>query len=285
MSLTRRMVLFTAAAVALAVVLSSAACYLAVRGSLRGRIDHQLKEQASLIASAPGVRSYPLARPRLKGAPPSRPYARLLRPSLQNEGALALVTSTGRLYKTPGDTTHFSVTSKDRAVAPGRRRATSGTATAGGTPVRVYVAPVGGGRAVIAERALTDLNNTLHDLAVILVAIALSGIALAVLLGLFVARAAAKPVHALRQAPSTSAQPGISAAVSTSAATTTSAGSARRSTRCSARSRPPSRRSVSSSPTPLTSCGRLWPRSGQTSRCSCATRGCPRETRALCCAI
>ncbi len=53
---------------------------------------------------------------------------------------------------------------------------------------------------MIAEHALTDLNNTLHDLAVILLAIALSGIALGVLLGLFVARAAARPVHALRQA-------------------------------------------------------------------------------------
>ena len=53
MSLRQRMVLFTAAAVAFAVVLSSAACYLAVRGSLRGRLDNQLKEQASLIASAP----------------------------------------------------------------------------------------------------------------------------------------------------------------------------------------------------------------------------------------
>ena len=53
MSLRRRMVLFTAAAVAFAVVLSSVACYLAVRGSLRGRLDHQLQAQASLIAAAP----------------------------------------------------------------------------------------------------------------------------------------------------------------------------------------------------------------------------------------
>lgn len=197
MSLRRRMVLFTAAAVAFAVVLSSAACYLAVSGSLRGRLDRQLEEQASLIASAPGVRSYPLTRPRL-GA--RRQTPRLLRPSLQNQGALALVSSSGRLYKTPGDTTRFSVTSRDAAVAAGTAKAYFRNATVGGTPIRVYVAPVGGGRAVIAERALTDLNNTLHDLAVILLAIAVAGIALAVLLGLFVARAAAKPVHALRQA-------------------------------------------------------------------------------------
>jgi two-component system sensor histidine kinase MprB len=64
----------------------------------------------------------------------------------------------------------------------------------------VYVAPAGAGRAIIAEHALTDLNNTLDDLAVILVAIAASGVAIAGLLGLFVARAAAAPVHLLRQA-------------------------------------------------------------------------------------
>lgn len=200
MSLRKRMVLFTAAAVAFAVVLSSAACYLAVRGSLRGRLDSQLKEQASLIASAREASTYPLTRPRLKGIPSRPPNARLRRPSLQNQGALALVTSSGHLYKTPGDTTRFSVTARDLAVAGGKAKAYFRNASLGGTAIRVYVAPVGAGRAVIAEHALTDLNNTLHDLAVILIAIAIAGIALAVLLGLFVARTAAKPVHALRQA-------------------------------------------------------------------------------------
>ena len=52
----------------------------------------------------------------------------------------------------------------------------------------------------MAEQALTDLNSTLHDLAVILFVIAVAGVAIAGLLGLFVARAAAAPVHVLRQA-------------------------------------------------------------------------------------
>ena len=52
MSLRRRMVVLTAAAVAFAVVLSAVACYVAVRSSMRSRLDHQLQAQASLIGAA-----------------------------------------------------------------------------------------------------------------------------------------------------------------------------------------------------------------------------------------
>jgi two-component system sensor histidine kinase MprB len=66
--------------------------------------------------------------------------------------------------------------------------------------VRVDVTPAGRGRAVIAEQSLSDLQSTLHDLAVILASIVLAGVALAGLLGLLVARGAAVPAQILRQA-------------------------------------------------------------------------------------
>lgn len=210
MSLRARMVLFTAAAVALAVVLSAIACYVAVERSMRARLDHQLQTQAALSAVASGAHGYPIHHP---GSGPvpfpvhagacstcSKAAVHLPQPSLQTQGDLALLSASGALYKRPGDHTHFTVTAHDRAVARGQAKAYFADGKAGNTPVRVYVAPAGKGRAVIAVQSLADLDNTLHDLAEILIAIAIAGVALAGLLGLFVARAAASPVHLLRQA-------------------------------------------------------------------------------------
>jgi len=197
MSLRRRMVMLTAAAVALAVVLSALACYLAVQSSLRSRLDHQLQTQAALIAAASsGVGGYPIHRP---GAAPA-PFVHLPQPSLQTQGDLAILTASGALHERPGDHTRFEVSAHDLAVARGRANAYFRDGDAGGLPVRVYVAPAGKGRAVLAMQSLSDLDNTLHDLAGILIVIGVAGVALAGLLGLFVARAAAAPVHLLRQA-------------------------------------------------------------------------------------
>jgi two-component system sensor histidine kinase MprB len=197
MSLRRRMVLLTAAAVAFAVVLSAVACFLAVRSSMRGRLDHQLQAQASLIAAASSTNTFPIRRPR-----PDLNSAdfRFPRPSLQNEADLAVLSASATVHQRPGDPTRFAVVGHDLAVARGQARAYFRNGQVGNTAVRVYVAPAGKGRAVMAEQALTDLNSTLHDLAVILIAIAAGGIAIAGLLGLFVARAAAAPVHLLRRA-------------------------------------------------------------------------------------
>jgi two-component system, OmpR family, sensor histidine kinase MprB len=199
MSLRRRMVVLTATAVAFAVVLSAVACYVAVRSSMRGRLDHQLRVQASLIAAASSSGAFPITRPR----PRSRltpAQVQIPRPSLQNQGDLALLSASGTLYKRPDDQTRFTVTPHDLAVARGQAKAYFRDGQVGGTAVRLYVARAGTGHAVMVEQAVTDLNSTLHDLALILVAIAVAGVAIAGLLGLFVARAAAAPVHVLRRA-------------------------------------------------------------------------------------
>jgi two-component system sensor histidine kinase MprB len=195
------MVVLTAAAVAFAVVLSAVACYLAVRSSMRDRLDHGLQAQASVIAAASRNGAIPALRP---GPGPRRNFApgdaQLPRRSLQNQGDLALLSADGILYKRPEDPARFTVTAHDLAVARGKAKAYFRDGQVGRTAVRVYVAPAGTGRAIVAEQSLTDLNSTLHDLAVILIAIAVAGVAIAGALGLFVARAAAAPVHLARQA-------------------------------------------------------------------------------------
>ena len=195
MSLRRRMVVLSAAAVALAVALSACACYIAVESSMRGRLDHQLKAYAgtvALVARHPPTPGPPRTGFRFAGA--------LQRPGLEADGDAALFSATGVIDESPEDHTAFPLTSRDLAVARGTTPAYFGDGRSGKTDVRVYVTPAGRGRAVIAEQSLTGLQSTLHDLAVILVIIVLAGVALAGLLGLFVARAAAVPVHILRQA-------------------------------------------------------------------------------------
>lgn len=195
MSLRHRMVVLSAAAVALAVVLSACACYIAVQSSMRGRLDRQLKTFAATAAAV--ARNAPAHSHPRKG---TRFAPQLPRAGLETGGDAALFSASGTIYRSPEDHTVFPLTSHDLDVARGSAPAYFRNGSADGTDVRIYVTPAGTGRAVIAEQSLSDLQSTLRDLAVILTAIALAGVALAGLLGLLVARAAAVPVHMLRQA-------------------------------------------------------------------------------------
>lgn len=194
MSLRLRMVLLTAAAVALAVVLSAFACYLAVDSSLHSRVDHQLKSFAGTIAA---VAQRAPARDQKPGD--LRSAARIPHPGLDTRGDVAIFDSRGVIRSTAQDRTAFHLQARDLAVI-GSGHAYYRDGRVGSTQVRVYVRPIGHGRAVIAEQSLSAVESTVHQLGVILIAIALAGVALAGLLGLLVARAAARPVHALRRA-------------------------------------------------------------------------------------
>jgi two-component system sensor histidine kinase MprB len=194
MSLRRRMVVLTALAVALAVLLSAIAAFLAVKGNLESRVDHQLRSMAGTIAA---FSHRPL---RGNGPPPNFDVRRIPRPGLRSTGEAAVFDATGRIYRSPGDSTDFRLTAHDLSVARGTASAYFRDTHVGSLPVRAYVARVGQARAVIAEQSLADTQSTLHQLALILGVIALAGIALAGVFGLLVARAAARPVHDLRQA-------------------------------------------------------------------------------------
>src|SRR4029453_12408872 len=85
-------------------------------------------------------------------------------------------------------------------VAAGERDAFYTDATIGGVHARVYTAQVPTGDAVQAVRPLEEVDRTLRDLTFALVLVGLGGIALAVWLGLMVARAALTPVKQLTDA-------------------------------------------------------------------------------------
>jgi two-component system sensor histidine kinase MprB len=83
------------------------------------------------------------------------------------------------------------------AVAVGTRPSAWRSVELDGTELRVLTFPYGQGTAVQVARPLTEVNESLQRIGVFLVIVAASGIVLAGLLGLLVARAALGPVRSL----------------------------------------------------------------------------------------
>ncbi len=89
------------------------------------------------------------------------------------------------------------ITAAARAVALGYRRAFFSDLTVAGTPARLLTERAPQGGVWFVAQPLTDLNNTLGHLRLVLAIVCLGGIALAVALGLLVSRAALVPVRRL----------------------------------------------------------------------------------------
>ncbi len=89
------------------------------------------------------------------------------------------------------------VTAAARAVASGKRNAFFSNATVAGTPARVLTERAPHGAVWQVALPLSDVNNTLRRLLLVLAIVCLGGIALAAALGLLVSRAALAPVRRL----------------------------------------------------------------------------------------
>ena len=89
------------------------------------------------------------------------------------------------------------ITAAARAVAAGHRGAFFSDLTVAGTPARVLTERAPEGGVWFVAQPLTDLNNTLGHLRLVLALVCLAGIALAAALGLLVSRAALVPVRRL----------------------------------------------------------------------------------------
>ena len=193
-SFRQRLALLSAAAVAIAVVLASAITFVIVRSELRGEVDQSLKDTVNRI-SVPA--ELLLARdgpgPERAGASPGPArQPRRLRPGRTAERL-------GRPAARQPDPPARS-TSRCSRCARTERGAFFTDATIGGVHARVYTAPVPTGDAVQAVRPLEEVDRTLRDLTFALVLVGLGGVALAVWLGLLVARAALTPVKQLTDA-------------------------------------------------------------------------------------
>lgn len=112
-------------------------------------------------------------------------------------GYVQLFQADGQVLRSETTGLQLPVTAAARAVAAGRRGAFFSETTVAGTPMRILTkrAPEGGVWQVALP--LTDVDNTLTHLKLVLALVCLGGIALAAALGLLVSRTALIPVRRL----------------------------------------------------------------------------------------
>jgi two-component system, OmpR family, sensor histidine kinase MprB len=208
MRFQRRVTLASAAAVAVAVAIASLATYVLVRDELHHHINHSLTTLGTAFVRAEH------AAPARTGAgvspsspAPPYPYPRLLQRFPERPGdatnVVELVASDQRVYAASDGQLLQLPPSALRAIAS-LARAGAGTmwfdASAHGAPFRVLAVGVNPGFAVVVAHSLSEANSLLNELSLILAILTLGGVALASLLGGFVARAALAPVRRLTAA-------------------------------------------------------------------------------------
>jgi two-component system sensor histidine kinase MprB len=192
-SFRKRLALLSAAAVAVAVVLASALTFVIVRSELRGEVDQSLQNAVDRIAVP--------AELLLPGTVPGQNVLVLPQGQLGSRDVYAqVVRPNGSVVRPRGSRVRLPIDERVLEVATGERGAFFTDATIGGVHARVYTAPVPTGDAVQAVRPLEEVDRTLRDLTFALVLVGLGGVALAVWLGLLVARAALTPVKQLTDA-------------------------------------------------------------------------------------
>ncbi|MGO8904460.1 MAG: sensor histidine kinase [Solirubrobacteraceae bacterium] len=217
MSFRRRITLASSAAVAIAVVLASGLVYVLTSNQLHGQIDTQLRNRVDnlrLVEHAP-VRPRerqlldllqgrsPSGRGPLEGTsvPPGDTLGNVSPRPNQVRGYQQLVDSAGKvLFRTGAANVTLPVDSRTRALAAGRGKNFFRDARVNGIHLRILAEYLAPDRAVQFAQPLTEVDELLSHLRLILVAICLGGIALAALLGRLVAGAAVLPVKRLTRA-------------------------------------------------------------------------------------
>jgi two-component system, OmpR family, sensor histidine kinase MprB len=206
MTFRKRLTLFSAAGIALVLVVGSAATYAIVRSQLRSQIDESLREQSAAVVIATNADRAEVVEAR-------REALRLQRETRQPVGLLSIVAPGLGFGNAP---LFFQlIDAEGDAVAPRGGKlalpisqgaievARTGTGAyyadveVQGTALRTYVSPHGTGRALIAARSLTEVDNALSRLAWGLAITCLAGIAVAAVVGALVARGALRPVRSL----------------------------------------------------------------------------------------
>jgi two-component system sensor histidine kinase MprB len=187
-----RLSLGTAIALAVAIAVASTVAYFVVRGELRSEIDASLRERrASFVA-----RSHGTPPPRFSQTPQQLPSPKLGGAA----GYFQFVTSAGKVSRPPSEKQRLPVDSRAKAVAAGTGTAFFSDQTVAQTRVRVYTAQVSKGVAVQIARPLTEVDNALSRIRLLLLAVSAGGVALAAALGLALARTTLAPVRRLTRA-------------------------------------------------------------------------------------
>ena len=192
MSLRTRIAAVAGAAVAVIVVASAVVVYVAVRANLRGEVED------SLTARAEGFERRGPAR--RNGVPPGFPRGRGFGPPPADErfggaaGALQLIAPDGTVRRPPGDSARLLVGEDARAIARSGSGRVFEDVDVDGTHLLLLTAGLGERGAVQVARPLTEVDDVLDRVLLVLVGVGGNGIALAALLGFGVARTALAPI-------------------------------------------------------------------------------------------
>jgi two-component system sensor histidine kinase MprB len=190
LSFRARIALAAAVGVALAVVLASASVWFVARGQLRAPIDEALERRAA------EVELNPLGRLQ---ANDGKDYL-AVRPEFgEARGYIQLVGADGEVLVPPLQNLELPVDERVRAVARGQADAFWTDTDVEGTHLRMFTFAYGPGAAVQVARPLTEVDEALDRLGILLLLTAVGGIGLAAVLGLIVSRAALQPVTRLTE--------------------------------------------------------------------------------------
>ena len=230
MTFRQRITLVSAAAVAVAVVLASILTYLLASHQLHSQVDSQLRDRGHEVAALeryldrggsqasalnnrarlvlPGSTIALLSHHKpsvgkLKSASSSRPTNLLgeLPPGpSQVRGYQQIVSSSGAITARSAHGVSLPVNASTRALATHGGEPLFSNAIVKGIDLRILAVPLGNGRAVQFAQPLTEVDNLLGRLRLILALLDVGGIALAALLGRLVAGAAVQPLKRLTQA-------------------------------------------------------------------------------------
>ncbi|HXC45710.1 MAG TPA: HAMP domain-containing sensor histidine kinase, partial [Solirubrobacteraceae bacterium] len=219
MTLRARIAAVAGLAVALTVLIAAASLYVAVRSDLRGEVDKSLHQRAAAFvppASAGGQRtpaggsglpggSPPPGEPSPGGAAPPRGagdgddgFPNKVEPTpLGGPSGYVQFVAPGGAVHVPGgqgSSPAIPLSAGDRAIASSGKGQSLSDRSVRGVQLRVLTLGTGARGAVLVARPLTEVNNELSRLLLILAIVGVVGIALAGALGAIVARAALAPI-------------------------------------------------------------------------------------------
>jgi two-component system sensor histidine kinase MprB len=217
MTLRTRIAAVASVSVAVAVLAAAIGLYAAVRSDLRGEVDSALRSRAEALAhisaaatgapsgaGSPPAGGYGGAGPPPGGGYPARRGERGGFPGqVQPEpfgaasGYVQFVSPHGEVQVPGGQgssSARIALTASDRAIAASGSGRTFTDRTVAGTKLRVLTLGSGAAGAVLVAQPLTQVENELSHLLLILALIGAGGVVLAALLGTLVARTALAPI-------------------------------------------------------------------------------------------
>ncbi len=196
MNLRTRLTVLVALCVAGAVVVASLVAYVATKNRLVGAVDETLEGRAQFVGER--TFTFPVGGPvggrQGNGAGQAEPP----RPGIPSIDVFQVVDSQGATLFAPDDQdVVLPVSDRDLAVATGDRAAYLHNVSVGGEEYRVYTARGQQGEAILVARSLAEVNDTLAGLRNILIAVSVSGVAAATVLGLVVSQRSLRPISRL----------------------------------------------------------------------------------------